>query len=206
VPLSALELQVSYAFVTSPELVVGGGLDQRKWSASARLERAQGPVRYALVEWAHTDAMFGDIRTNRFTSFLGEASTRVRSVAIAARFEDTTRPEEERLLDRFRTSRSPTDLGIIGITRWKTGTLSVSVPYALGGIDVAPFVEAEYARPTEELTPSAFVPRVFYGSASIWMLSAGARIGVGPAHHRMGRYGAGMPNVTAAARGGHAGH
>lgn len=203
----SLELVGSYAFVTSPELVTGGGLDQRKWSAAARFDHPTGLVRYALVEWAHTDAFFGDVRTNRFTSFLAEGSAVARPVTLSARFEDTTRPEEERLLDPFRTSRSPTDLGIIGITRWRTGTVAASIERSLGSIDVAPFVEATYARPTDELRPSAFVPREFYGASSVWALSAGVRLGAGRMPHRMGRYGAALPNVAPTMTGGpHVGH
>lgn len=194
-PTRALEVQASYAFVTSPELAPGGGLDQGKWSVSARFDRPTGRLRYALVEWAHTDALFGDFRTNRFTSFLAEGTAAARSVTFSARFEDTTRPEEERLLDRFRTSRSPTDLGIIGITRWRTGTVAASTTHSLGRVDVAPFAEVAYGRPTEGLTPSAFVPGDFYGASSIWSVSVGARLGVGRMPHRMGRYGAAVPGM-----------
>jgi hypothetical protein len=192
-PADLLELQASIAFVTSPEIAGGAGLDQRKWSAAARVDRAAGRVRYALIEWARTDAMLGDLRTNSFTSVLAEGSLAVRSVTVAGRYENTTRPEEVRLLDPFRTSRSPTDLGIIGITRWQVGTVAASTSRVLGRFDIAPFAEVSYSRPTEELTPSAFVPRDFYGSSSIWMASAGVRLGVGTMTHRMGRYGAGEP-------------
>jgi hypothetical protein len=203
-----VELQGSYASVTSPELADGGGLDQRKWSASLRLDRPTGPVRYALAEWAATDDMVGDRRTNRFTSFLAEASTDVRVLSLALRYENTTRPEEERLLDPFRTSRTPTDLSIIGITRWQTITGAASLSHAFGTLDVAPFAEVSYARPTEALTPSAFVPRDFYGASSLWMLSAGVRVGVGPRHQRMGRYGVALPNDVSmsSTAGEHAGH
>ena len=193
-PVQDTELQGSYAFVTSPELAGGAGLDQRKWSAALRVDRMDGRVRRALLEWARTDALLGDLRTNTFTSVLGEASVTAGSVMIAGRYENTTRPEEQRLLDPFRVSRNPTDLGIIGITRWQIGTLAASVTRTVGALDLAPFAEVSYSRPREELTPTAFVPRDFYGSTSIWSFSLGARFGVGPPHDRMGRYGAGMPN------------
>ena len=152
--------------------------------------------------------MNGDVRTNRFTSFLTEASGDVRPVTIALRYENTTRPEEERLADPFRTSRSPTDLSILGITRWRTITGALSTSHRFGKLDVAPFAEVAYARPTETLTPSAFVPEEFYGASSIWMLSAGMRFGVGPRHSRMGRYGVAMPNAMSshATAAGHTGH
>ncbi|HEX6054120.1 MAG TPA: hypothetical protein VFZ21_32845 [Gemmatimonadaceae bacterium] len=195
-PIRPVELQGSYAFVTSPELAGGAGLDQRKWSAAIRFDRPTGRVRGGLLEWARTDALLGDLRTNSFTSVLGEAAMAAGPVTFAGRYETTTRPEEQRLLDPFRVSRTPTDLGIIGITRWQIGTLAASVTRSLGPLDVAPFAEVSFSRPTEELTPTAFVPREFYGSTSIWSVSLGARFGVGPALHRMGRYGAGLPNAS----------
>ena len=200
----SMELQGSYAFVTSPEIAEGGGLDQRKWSTAARFDRESGPVRYAMAEFALTHMMLGDFRVNRFSSLLVEASTLARPFTVAVRYENTTRPEEQRLLDPFRTSRSPTDLSIIGITRWQTGTASVSAARTIGPFDFAPFVEATYARPTADISPSAFVPRDVYGSSSQWMLSAGIRAGVGPMMHRMGRYGVALPNEPRA--GMHAGH
>lgn len=199
-PVRAVELQGSYAFVTSPELAEGAGLDQRKWSAAVRLDQPGGRVRGALIEWARTDALLGDLRTNSFTSVLGEAAVAAGAVTLAGRYENTTRPEEQRLLDPFRVSRTPTDLGIIGITRWQIGTLAASVTRSLGPLDFAPFAEVSLSRPSEELTPTAFVPSEFYGSTSIWSVSLGARFGIGPALHRMGRYGAGLPNVTPSPR------
>ena len=191
-----VELQGSYAFVTSPELAGGAGLDQRKWSTAARFDRPVGRVRSGLLEWARTDALLGDLRTNSYTSVLGELTVAVRSLSISGRYENTTRPEEQRLLDPFRTSRSPTDLGIIGITRWQVGTVAASLQRRIGRVDVAPFAEVSFSHPKEELIPTAFVPRDVYGSSSIWSISLGGRFGVGPQHTRMGRYGAGMPNVT----------
>ena len=67
---------------------------------------------------------------------------------------------------------------------------------------VAPFVEVAYAHPTQELTPSAFVPQDFYGTESIWGASVGLRLGIGSMVHRMGRYGAGMPNARGPAASG----
>jgi hypothetical protein len=194
-PIRTLELEGSFASVTSPELAAGGGLDQHKWSVGARFEREHGPLRSALVEWARTDDRFGDLVTNEFTSFLAEGTTALRTASLSIRFENTTRPEEERLLDPFRYSRNPTDLGVIGITRWRIGTVALSAPLPVQHVDVAPFVELSYARPTDEITPSAFVPTEFYGASSIWSMSFGVRLGVGRMMHRMGRYGAAMPNA-----------
>jgi hypothetical protein len=201
---SSLELQGSYAFVTSPEIVEGSGLDQRKWSTSARLDRERGFVRYALAEFALTEMMLGDFRANRFSSGLAEAATVAAPLVIAVRYENTTRPEELRLLDPFRTSRSPTDLSIIGITRWQTVTAAISAPRTFRRFDIAPFAEATYARPTDDVRPSAFIPREVYGSSSQWTLSAGLRLGGGTMQHRMGRYGVAQPNESRPH--GHSGH
>ncbi len=201
-PHSLLEVEGSFASVTSPELVTGGGRDQRKWSVGARLARPRGRLDDALVEWARTDELVGKLRASRFTSFLAEASAGLAGATVSARFENTTRPEEERLLDPFRFSRSPTDLGIIGVTRWHIGTIAVSTPLPTPRADVSPFVEVTYAHPSEELTPSGFVPRDFYGTASIWSASVGLRLGIGTMTHRMGRYGAGVPNVRSPAMSG----
>ena len=196
---SLLEIEGSFASVTSPELVSGGGRDQRKWSVGARLAKSLGFLDYALMEWARTDELVGDLQVSRFTSILAEGSTSPGGATVSARFENTTRPEEERLLDPFRFSRNPSDLGIIGITRWHIGTVAVSKPLPARRVDVAPFVEVTYAHPSEELSPSGFVPRDFYGTASIWSTSVGLRLGIGARAHRMGRYGAGMPNVRSPA-------
>jgi hypothetical protein len=182
--------------VTSPEIVEGGGLDQRKWSTSARLDRDHGFVRYALAEFALTNMMLGDFRANRFSSGLVEATTVAQPLTVAVRYENTTRPEELRLLDPFRTSRSPTDLSIIGITRWQTVTAALTVPRTFHRFDCAPFAEATYARPTDDVKPSAFIPREVYGSSSQWTVSAGLKFGAGTMRHRMGRYGAAQPNET----------
>lgn len=201
-PYSLVEIEGSFASVTSPEIASGGGRDQRKWSAGARLRQPLGRLSYALVEWARTDELVGDVKANQFTSLLAEGSTALARATVSARFENTTRPEEERLTDPFRYSRHPTDLSIIGITRWQVGTIAVSTPLPSRRMDIAPFVEVSYAHPTEELTPSAFVPQDFYGSTSIWSASVGLRLGIGSMVHRMGRYGAGVPNVRRVATAG----
>jgi hypothetical protein len=195
-PRPVVEIEGSFASVTSPEIASGGGRDQRKWSVGARLAKPRWFLQDGLVEWARTDELVGKLKASEFTSFLAEGSTTLGTTAVSARFENTTRPEEERLLDPFRFSRNPTDLGIIGITRWRIGTVAVSTPLRSRRADIAPFVEVTYARPSEELTPSAFVPRDFYGTASIWSASVGLRLGIGTMVHRMGRYGVAAPNAS----------
>jgi hypothetical protein len=132
-----------------------------------------------------------------YTTFLAEAAYCRRGRGPGAggwagglRFERTTRPEEERLLDPFRTPRPQIEFAILGRSRWTALTAALgtnSLP--VGVLSVAPFVEATFARaePVEEL--AAFVPRDFYGSERLWLLSVGARVNLGRRHHRMGRYG-----------------
>ena len=128
----------------------------------------------------------------RFATALGEASFVVGGVDLAARLERTTRPEEERLENPFRTARPLADFNILGITRWDAATIAASAPRSLGrtGVRVTPFAEAALLRPKQVRRPSAFVPEEFYGASRIWNLSLGMRVAVGQMHRRMGRYGA----------------
>ena len=199
VPVDVLEVEGSFASVESPEIAAGGGRDQRKWSVGGRTDAKRGAFRGAFIEWARTDELVGNVRVSRFSSVLGEATFGVGASSVSARVENTTRPEDERLSDPFRFSRTPTDLGIIGITRWRIGTVAVSIPARVRRATVAPFVEISYASPREELTPSAFTPRDFYGASEIWSASVGLRFGVGAMMHRMGRYGVALPNAPSMA-------
>ena len=195
-----VETQASGAAVASPEWAAGFGPDQRKWSASLRRERgAPDDGHYLLVEWARTDELADGGRTIfRFESVLAEAAVRRRGAELAIRLERTTRPEEERLLDPFRTARPHTDNSILGITRFEIATLGASI--ALGDTagprrvldGVRPFVEVALARPTAARTPSLFRPERFFGGRRLWSLSAGARLSIGSTHRRMGRYGAAL--------------
>lgn len=58
----------------------------------------------------------------------------------------------------------------------------------LRGTRVAPFLEVARAAARAQRTPAVFVPAEFYGSATPWSLSLGARIHAGPMRRRMGRY------------------
>lgn len=192
-----IETQASVAAVASPEWAAGFGPDQRKWSASARHERGT-PDRghYVLVEWARTDERVDGRTTFDFETILAEGAVRRRGAELALRLERTTRPEEERLLDPFRTARPHTDESILGVTRFEIATLAASVSLGdKGGArrvlsHVRPFVEVALARPSAARTPSLFRPERFFGARRLWSFSAGARLSIGSAHRRMGRYGA----------------
>jgi hypothetical protein len=76
---------------------------------------------------------------------------------------------------------------------------STGIP-GLRGTHVTPFVEVARATARAQRTPAVFVPAEFYGSATQWSLSLGARIHAGTMRRRMGRYAlpatarAGMPS------------
>ncbi|HJQ09637.1 MAG TPA: hypothetical protein VJ840_01275 [Gemmatimonadaceae bacterium] len=195
-PWTQAELQASYARVTSPEAPVGGGADQRKQSASIRLEDAQHSG-YALFEWARTADYAGSTRTFTFTSLLAETWAKYDRVNGALRFERTERPDEQRLLDEFRTPVPATDLSISGRSRWTvvTARAAVSLEPAKTFL-VEPFVEIARSRVSPTLQPSGFDPRSFYGSSTIWTYSIGMNMSFGMQHMRMGRYGAAIAEST----------
>jgi hypothetical protein len=195
----AVEAQASGASLDSPEWAAGFGPDQRKWSASARYESGAetDASHYALVEWARTEERVDGRTIFRFASVLAEGAVRRRGVEIALRLERTTRPEEERLLDPFRVARPHTDESILGVTRFEIVTLAASVPAGAGRLPalagIRPFAEVALVHPTAARTPSLFRPERFFGSRTLWTLSAGARLALGAGHRRMGRYGAAAP-------------
>jgi hypothetical protein len=189
VPFPQGELQTSYARVRSPENATGGGADQRKQSASIRLEDAQHSG-YGLLEWARTTNYVGSSRTFAFTSLLAETWARYDLVSGALRFERTERPDEARLVDEFRTPLPAPDLSIAGRSRWTiiTARVAATLP-AAKAVTLEPFVEVARIRFSPTLTPSGFDPTQFYGSSRIWSVSLGAKLAFGMKHMRMGRYG-----------------
>jgi hypothetical protein len=110
---------------------------------------------------------------------------------MAVRVESTERPDEERLVNVFRTVRPGHDFSIVGRSRWLITTARVAAPISLGSrVVVVPFAEIAHHRVRETLRPSGFNPTQFYGSDRIWTLSSGMRLALGAVHRRMGRYGA----------------
>lgn len=188
-PAAGVELQGSYAEVASPEHRGGQGLDQVKWSASGRVEVPVGAgTAYGLVEWARTSEGGGVFV---YHSFLGEGALHVRGADLAYRFERSERPEEQRLLELFRTVRPLLDNSIVGRSRWTVHTLAVdaTLPGRWGSLRAAPFAELSHGRVTS-LSPAAFDPAAFYGRDTFWSVAIGVRLGWGMRLHRMGRYGA----------------
>lgn len=198
-PYSGVELQGSYARVASPEQREGFGLDQRKTSVSARLISGDG-ARYLLAEWARTADWDHGRRESVFAyeSALAEGAVTVRGASLAIRLEQTERAEEERSSDPFRVPRPAPDLGISGVTRWRTATLALMLPSPIPGpIQGYPFVEIEGTSPRARDALSVFDAESFYQSRSPWMLTAGVRLRFGAPHGRMGRYGVAVPSGPA---------
>jgi hypothetical protein len=199
-PIPTLEVQGSAAFVRSPEFVSGEGLDQQKSSASVRWTPTHGIVRYAMVEWAQTDEQYRNRDIIGYGTVLAELLARHRALSVAVRIEQTSRPEEERLLDQFRTARPPTDLTIKGVTRWQIATLhaGVRLPPA-ARVHGNLFAEMTHAHSRALLRPVLLDPKDISGASSAWHLSVGLRLGVGAMSARVGRYGAaagGAPTDT----------
>ena len=196
VPWPQGEFQTSYARVKSPENPAGGGADQRKQSASVRLEDAQRSG-YALIEWARTAEYAGSQRTFTFISLLAETWAKYDRLNGALRIESTERPDEQRLLNEFRAPVPATDLSISGRSRWTILTARAALGLQPASrLELEPFVEVAHARVSPTLRPSGFDPRSFYGSTTIWSLSAGMKMSFGMSHMRMGRYGAAITEST----------
>ena len=191
-PLSGIELQLSHARVTSPELPTGGGWDQRKWSAAARLEHVSrvGEL-YALLEWKETTQVDDGDDVFSFGSVLAESSLTRGRWSVGLRAERTDRPEEERT-SPFRTPWPHPELHVLGITRWTIVSARAEGAVEVGPLRLAPFTELARAHAGDRVR-GLFDAERFYGSRDIWSMSLGARLGIGAAHHRMGRYGAALP-------------
>lgn len=205
-PAAWLEVQASHAQLRSPEHALGGGLDQRKWSTSLRLlgshgdaetRRSEGAATesvrwYGLVEWALTQELSRGRHVYTFSSVLGEGTVERDGWRAALRVERTTRPEEERLNDPFRSVRPHTDENVIAITRWFTVSGRADHTLRWGAWSAQPFVEVSRSavRSTQGIL---FDPVEHYGDDRMWNLSLGVRLGAGTQHVRMGRYGVAAP-------------
>ena len=187
-PLAALEVQGSIARVHSPEHRLGAGGDADKRSVSARWsDRSARGERYALLEWARTSELGGAFV---FRSALAEGMVRRGPWSLAYRFEQTERPEEERLLDPFRSLRPHHENSILGVTRWTLNTvrLSRAVTPPQASLDVTPFVEATIGR-VSSAERGFFDVGAAYESNRARSLSLGVAAGWRMRGHRMGRYG-----------------
>jgi hypothetical protein len=186
-PVAGVEVQGSWARVHSPEHRPGAGTDQDKWSLSGRWDRMVGghPV-YALVELAQTSEADGFFV---FHSLLGEGAWSSGPHRLHYRFERSERPEEERV-SAFRSQRPHRENSILGITRWTTHTAGYEMDLRPSpSIRLRPLAEVSYGR-VRKVGAGLFDVRQLYGKDSFWSLTIGLRASLGPAMHRMGRYGA----------------
>ncbi len=186
VPVRGVEAQVSRAHVASPEHRDGAGPAHEQWSASLRWARpASRLAPYALVEWARTETSDGFFV---FHSALAEAAVRLGRHQVYGRFEQTERPEEQRVSD-FRTRRPPIDDSLLGITRWTIYTAggALELGRVADAIGVAAVLEASYGR-AAEIAGGVFDPEVYYGRATTLSLTLAFRARLGFEGHRMGRY------------------
>jgi hypothetical protein len=207
-PMAGVEVQASRAFVRSPGIIQGGAFDHRQTSVSLRVDRGDmahaahdahqhnaGARQYLLAEVARTDEGFSRTPTFRFTSALVEGAVWRRGWRASLRAERTDRPENERLLDPFRIPNGHIDFQIIGITRWRVGTVHIAAPPVSwlarrrGAPQFMPYVEVGAARAQALRTPAVFVPRDFYGASTLWSFTTGVSFHVGTMRSRMGRYG-----------------
>ncbi|MBL0890710.1 MAG: hypothetical protein IBJ19_08860 [Gemmatimonadaceae bacterium] len=189
-PTPAWEWQASHAFVRSPGIVQGGAFDHRQWSSALRYARPGSRWRYGLIEVARVDEGAGRERAFRYESMLAEGQLALGSWLLSARAERTDRPEQERLLDLFRTSTGHIDFQIVGVTRWTLGTLQLAAPSQRTRVgQLVPFAEIGVAHAAARRQPTVFDPAQFYGRATQWSLSAGLRWHVGAMRSRVGRYG-----------------
>jgi hypothetical protein len=184
------EVQGSAAFVRSPEFVRAEGLDHTKHSLSARFAPRSGTLRYAFVEWSRTAESYASRRIVAYGSGLGEAQWQWRAWSAALRAEQTTRPEDERLLDPFRTPRPPNHLVIQGMTRWRIASVQVArgLP-PIGRVHGSLFSEVGRAASSPRLRPVLLDPRDVIGANVAWHIAVGLRAGVGAMASRGGRYG-----------------
>lgn len=190
-PRPWIEIQGSYAQVHSPENPGGLALDHEMWHASARWQRTVGGMDvYALVETGETNEGSGAFQFFEYRTLLAEAAVRRSAWQVAARFERTIRPEEERQFDFFRSVRPHHDNSIVGTTRWTSGALRLSRDWQAGKARLQPFAEIVRLRAEAMEEFPVFVPEQIYGSARLWSFSLGVRSNIGKWHDRMGRYAA----------------
>lgn len=183
-----LEVQVSRATVKSPEhRDPPAGPRHEKWSASARYHApSAGGRRYALLEWSRNSELDG---TFVYHSLLGEAEVVRGRHRPFVRMERTERPEEERLLDPFRSQRPHFENSNLGISRWFVGTAGYGFAARTGGVRLEPLVEVSLAHVTMVTPGTVFTPETHFGGNDLVSLTVGLRVGAGMAWHRMGRYG-----------------
>jgi hypothetical protein len=193
-PISQLEVQGSLASVHSPEHRPGAGGGHDKLSFSARWQDTGATgERYGLIEWARTSELEGFFV---FHSLLAEAMLRRGRVEAAYRFERTERPEEERLVDPYRSRRPHIENAILGTFRWTLHTVRAGVELTPKAAEVRVFPFAEVTFGTVRKVGGGFAdPAALYGDGAVQHLAAGIVLNWRGRNHRMGRYGVLTPST-----------
>lgn len=185
-PTRGLQATGSLAMVRSPEHRPGAGADQHKRHAALSYDAAAlaGRLR-ALAEWAETSEL-GRILV--FGSRLAEVEYQRGRLTVRYRFENTERPEEERL-SPFRAARPHLENAILGETQWRTHTAGATVRLGrIRHLTTEMLLEGTAGRIARR-GAGIFDPVAVYGRPSFTVLTAGIRLRWGGAAHRMGDYG-----------------
>lgn len=183
-PAAGILATGSWARVASPEHRPGAGARQRKRHLSLGFEPSEHPVR-VLLEWAETSELG---RTFVFASRLAETEYRLGRVTVRYRYEDTDRPEEERL-SPFRSARPHLENAILGTTRWRTHTAGATVRLrSIGRLATEFIVEGSRATVTRRGV-GIFEPATVYGTNPITVGSVAIQFAWGRSRHGMGSYG-----------------
>ena len=187
-PRRGVELEVSRAFLKSPEHRYDAGLDHTLWNASVAVSGRRPAVGdwRALAEWSHAD----EEGAYQYSALLAEAELKRGASRAYLRLERTERPEELRNFgDPFRSPRPHNENSNLGTTRWTTFTAGGGKQVAeWKGIAAEGVVEIARINVTR-VTGVVFDPALFYGRNNLWMFSVAVRITAGTSMHRMGRYG-----------------
>ncbi len=182
------EVAASLASVKSPEHRPGAGSDQTKHHVGVTI-RPAGPAVSVFAEWARTSELDGFFV---FDTWLTELAWRIPAIQIQYRFEATDRPEEERL-SPFRSARPHLENSILGVSRWTSHTLGVTVPAGrfLSKGCLVSFGEATAGRVTST-AGNVFDVAATYGKSTFTSLSLGIKLSWAD-HRTMGRYGLSAP-------------
>lgn len=185
-PVPRLEASASFATVRSPEHRPGAGATQRKRHAAVGYDGPLGSGRFRVLaeiaETAELDRFFV------FGSRLAEAEYHRGRMTVRYRYEDTDRPEEERL-SPFRSARPHLENSILGETRWRTH--SAGATFRLRGRDrlgLEWIVEGTAGR-VNRRGAGIFDPLAIYGRTSVAVASTGVRFAWRRPEPRMGVYG-----------------
>ena len=176
IPFPQGELQTSYARVRSPENARGGGEDQRKQSASIRLEDAQHSG-YAIVGvGAYLGLCWIDPHFFVHFSACGNVGA-LRCCERRAQIRANGASGRSEAHQRIQDSVPATDLSIAGRRAGRSSprALAALVPVRRA-IHCRALCRSRASSLHSDSQPSGFDPAQFYGSDRIWSFSVGATL------------------------------